>query len=111
MKLNLTVSNQGVEFFTIGTDTNKADDIIDYLKGLEETLLNKDDIKHKLRSGKVWIYLDNAGIHKTKEVREFIRASKLNVIYGPPYNPQINLAEFIFGLLKRKFYQMKFESL
>ena len=64
--------------------------------------------KHKLKddyiNGKVVLVLDHAKIHKTDDVKDTMRASKLKILFLPPYSPMLNPIEFIFNVIKRTFY-------
>ena len=43
---------------------------------------------------------DNAAIHKTKSVKELLKELELVAFTIPPYSPQLNKVEHIFGTLK-----------
>jgi transposase len=44
--------------------------------------------------------MDNARVHKTQEVAEAVGSMGLNPIFLPPYSPQLNPIELVFGRLK-----------
>jgi len=46
----------------------------------------------------VFFYVDNAKIHKAKIIRSLL--SRLNIFYGPPYSPFIDICEECFALIK-----------
>ncbi len=49
--------------------------------------------------------LDNAGYHKCKSVKNYIRHSKNNKIklhFLPPYSPNLNLSERIWKIMREK---------
>ena len=48
---------------------------------------------------KTVFYMDNASIHKEKNLKNKL-FNKKNILYGPPYTPQFNPIEEFFGLLK-----------
>ena len=54
---------------------------------------------------KKWIILilDNASIHKTKEVREYCERSYIKLVYLPAYSPEYNYIEKIWKMIKREF--------
>ena len=45
--------------------------------------------------------MDNAKIHKTLKVIELIKKLKLIVFSIPPYSPELNKVEHVFGSLKK----------
>ena len=47
--------------------------------------------------------MDNARIHHASEARDYLRDNNLNYIYLPPYSPDLNPIELVFGVLKRLF--------
>ena len=54
------------------------------------------------KTGKIYIFLDNARYSYNKEVSE--KAKKLNIklIFLPPYSPNLNLIERLWKFLKKK---------
>lgn len=47
--------------------------------------------------------MDNARIHTSKIFKEYVKNSKINVIYNVPYNPESNPIENIFSGVKIKY--------
>ena len=63
---------------------------------------------------KIHVILDNARYHYSKKVREFVSNSVLNLVYLPPYSPELNLIERLWKVFKKnviynKYYQ-KFDA-
>ncbi|WP_136810871.1 IS630 family transposase [Desulfosediminicola flagellatus] len=50
----------------------------------------------------VFLILDNHSVHRSKEVREFVksRAGKLRLFFLPPYSPELNPDEHVWNYLK-----------
>ena len=48
------------------------------------------------------IMFDSASIHKTKAVKQLINKLKSVAFTIPPYSPELNLIERMFGILKTK---------
>jgi len=67
------------------------------------TFLNflKDILNH-YPSGKIVMILDNARIHHAKLLRPFLEENKdrLELVFLPPYSPQLNLVEGLWKWLK-----------
>jgi len=76
----------------------------------EDTILNAENtIKFfkKIESrypeaDNVYIILDNAGYYKGKKLKEFLRHSKIELLYLPPYAPNLNLIERVWKFFKKK---------
>ena len=54
------------------------------------------------------IILDNASIHKTKEVQEVAKQKGYTLLIAPPYTPEANPIEMVFGVVKNKFYRIRY---
>ena len=52
---------------------------------------------------KTVILLDNASIHKTKQVREAAERRGFSLLFTPPYSPVFNPIEGVFSVAKRAF--------
>lgn len=48
-----------------------------------------------------YVILDNASFHKSDEITEIARQYKLNLLYLPPYSPDLNPIEKFWANLKR----------
>jgi len=73
-------------------------------KGYTDTILFLDWIKNHLLpvvpKGSV-IVMDNASFHKNKAIREAIETADCELLYLPPYSPDLNPIEKSWALLKR----------
>ena len=70
---------------------------IQYLKELECFLIRKIGV---LLSN--WLLImDNASIHRSSKMKEFIEEKKLSVAYIPAYSPELAPVERYFSMLKR----------
>jgi len=56
------------------------------------------------------IILDNASVHKTILVRQVAQEKGYALIFTPPYTPEANPIEMVFGVIKNKFYKLRYES-
>jgi transposase len=59
------------------------------------------------------VIMDNASIHKRKEIREAIKKAGCHLVYQPPYSPDLNPIERFWSWLKKKIRSLKqkFDSL
>ncbi len=57
----------------------------------------------RYKGEKIVVILDNATTHHGKILKPFLKANKklLTLVYLPPYSPQLNLIEGLWGWLKK----------
>ena len=55
-----------------------------------------------MNNKKTVFVVDNASIHKTKEINEYVRNNEILILTIPPYSPALNGAETIMQALKSK---------
>lgn len=55
------------------------------------------------------ILMDNASIHKTKDVMTACNDKRYNVLFTPPYSPEYNPIEMVFGSIKNDFYIRRYD--
>ena len=77
---------------------------------LSTLLIDKHKLKYDSMNGKVVIVLDNAKIHKTDDVKDAMKASKLKILFLPPYTPMLNPIELVFNVLKKTFYNRTYAN-
>ena len=53
------------------------------------------------------LLIDNVSFHHSKEVKQYIKNKKWNILYTPPYSPWFNPIENIFGIIKHNFRKNK----
>jgi len=53
-------------------------------------------------SRELYIILDNARYHYSKEVKEFLEGRKIKLVFLPSYSPNLNLIERIWKFFKKK---------
>jgi transposase len=51
--------------------------------------------------------MDNASIHKRKEIREVIEKAGCHLVFQPTYSPDLNPIERFWSWLKRKIRSLK----
>jgi transposase len=52
--------------------------------------------------------LDNHSMHKTALVREAAARKHYTLLYTPPYSPEFNPIEMVFGITKSIFYKLRY---
>lgn len=73
-----------------------------------------NNLLDKYPTGKTVLILDNARIHHAKLIQPFLEQYKrsLELIYLPPYSPQLNIVEGLWGWLKKSvIYNVFFSSI
>lgn len=62
----------------------------------------------------IYVILDNARYHYSKEVKKYLKNSKIKLTFLPAYSPNLNLIERLWKLFKKKIlynrYYEKFED-
>jgi transposase len=56
------------------------------------------------------LLMDNHSIHGTDEVLVALQVKGYRVLYTPPYTPELNPIEMIFGTLKNDYYLERYET-
>jgi transposase len=89
---------------------NNHETIIYFLKLVIKEIRKDTHLRMKYNQKKICLILDNATIHKTREVIAFLNSTYLNVCFLPPYSPNCNPVEKLFLKLKLTFYQRRFTT-
>lgn len=76
------------------TDIFNAETFLDFLKIL---------LRYRARGKKMVLILDNARYHRAVYLRDFLRRHRryLQLLYLPPYSPQLNPIERVWKLARR----------
>jgi transposase len=88
--LLLSISKHGNYNYRIFPKGVKGIDFLEFLQSLDSP-------------AGTYILMDNCSIHKSKIVREYINQRNWIPLYTPPYCPDMNPVEMIFGILKRSY--------
>ena len=56
------------------------------------------------------LVLDNSSLHKTKRVRAIAETKGIRLLYTPPYTPEYNPIELLFGSIKGSFYKSRYST-
>ena len=55
-------------------------------------------------------FIDNASWHKTKKVKEYCQENDITLLFLPPYSPEYNPIERVWGYLKSKVKNVYFST-
>ena len=94
---------QGRCMFHVKKGPSNQDTFIEFVENLYtelKLLLSSSQLKYR-----TVIVLDNARIHLTKRVRESVKKLGMVFVSCPPYCPEVNKIEHLFGTLKNKLAQ------
>jgi transposase len=88
------ISPTGKLLFSLPRTKVDSKVVIDFLK----QILRHHDTRH------VVVIMDSAPTHKSVKMKDFLEQQKkrLTVFYLPPYSPELNADEFVWGFLKSK---------
>ncbi|KII61972.1 hypothetical protein RF11_14283 [Thelohanellus kitauei] len=87
----VAISISGVVNFMIQDGAITGDVFRDFMRHISETNSNTSTV----------FIMDNARIHKARNVSTFIQESNIRIEYLPPYSPQLNPIEEYFSHLKK----------
>ena len=79
--------------------TINAQSTIELFKEIEEKNQTKD---------KIFIIVDNARYYRSKLVSEYLQFSKIEIIFLPPYSPNLNLIERLWKFMRKKIINNKY---
>lgn len=72
----------------------------DFLNKEKFIELLKSDIIGLFKNTSKYLILDNASVHRSKEVVALLEGHKINYLYLPPYSPEFNPIELAWSKLK-----------
>jgi transposase len=102
ININGAIDLESMEPVVRYDDSINADSTIALLKQLEQ--------RNPLA---IWIYVicDNARYYRSKAVQEYLKTSKIKLVFLPPYAPNLNLIERLWKFFKKTIlYNKYFES-
>lgn len=97
MTLTLAMTSTSLVHQSIVKGASNTSCFLDFLKGLNAV------------EGTTLV-IDNVGFHHSRPVKDYCIARKFNVLYTPPYSPDFNPIENVFGFLKQKWRSMAPEN-
>lgn len=92
------ISNQRILHYKIVVGSYNSD----LFKIFLEECLEKDIFNEQ-----AFVIMDNVRFHKTCYIREFFTSNSIQHDYLPPYSPQLNPIEEVFGVLKSRYHKKR----
>ena len=80
-------------------DTINAQSTIDLFKQVESKYKNAD---------RITIIVDNARYYRNKELEEYLSTSRIELLFLPPYSPNLNLIERLWKYFRKKVINNKY---
>jgi len=96
--------NGAIDIDTYDTITEISHENIDK----ESTLNLLEKLRKKRPSGMIYCILDNAGYYISPSVKEFAKACAIELIYLPPYSPNLNLIERLWKFMNKMIFYNKY---
>ena len=87
------------EVITQQSERLNAETTIDFFKLLE---------RKNPEAETIYIILDNAGYYKGEKIREYLKTSKVKILFLPPYAPNLNLIERLWKFFKKMVLYNKY---
>jgi hypothetical protein len=108
LELLFICDNKG--FFRYMTNTGRSSErkLMNFFQYIIDEICYEDYLWEAKENKKLRVYLDNHGIHHSTKLKNMLLINGINILYPPVYRPEYNLAEFIFSVLKRQFYENMF---
>jgi len=91
----LAISYNGIEHYTLKDTSNEGVNSQDFAEFIEELILKQNPIKNFI------MVMDNAAIHRTEKIKNLFTSYMVSCLHLPPYSPDYNPIECVFGEMKR----------
>lgn len=100
-RLNLhgAINAESYQVHVLESETINAESTIDLLTLIEQAYPSASEIH---------IVLDNAAYHYSKKVKAYLSQSKINLVFLPPYSPNLNMIERLWRFFKKHVLYNKY---
>ena len=96
MSVLMCIASEGIQHFEMKDGAYKSGDFVSFVEELAEQF-------PKIQTGRACLVMDNARIHHAVQAREYLEENNIRHIYLPPYSPDLNPIENVFGVLKQRY--------
>lgn len=102
VNVNGAINIQNLRIETRMDDRINAESTVELLKRIE---------KNNPKASVIYVICDNAGYYRSKLVKKYLKEAKIELIFLPPYSPNLNLIERFWKFFKKKvLYQKYYET-
>lgn len=70
-----------------------------------------EELRRQDPFGEAVLYMDNLSVHRSKLVIERIEELGFHYVFGPPYSPDFNGIENVFGIVKMQIKKRRLASI
>ena len=95
INLNGIYNPQTQDILVHESKTINAESTIEFFKEIE-------NYYEETKTKRIQIIVDNAKYYKNKTVKKYIETSRIELLFLPPYSPNLNLIERVWKLLRKK---------
>ena len=88
-----------IVFYEMKDGAYRASDYVAFLQALMAMF-------PQVQRGEVCLVMDNARIHHAEQSREFLEENHVRHVFLPPYSPDLNPIENVFGVLKARYRRL-----
>ncbi len=91
-RVNITgaINLETMEVLTQDYETINGKTTVSFLKKLES---------HYPKAFEIHVFLDQSGYHRSAEVKNFVKTSRIKLLYLPPYSPNLNPIERLWKIM------------
>ena len=99
--INLSCGYFGIDHFDVIEGPSNAFEMVSFF---QEAIQETDRLGNPVYGHGDIIIMDNCGFHHhrlgSRILRNFLRRHGVQVVYQPPYSPELNVAEYVFHLMR-----------
>ena len=106
--LNIVVAFSRLRMYGIMINKN-ANDSLSFIYFLQQLAMIRR-ASHQLLNNKWWVIADNASIHSSIKVQEWLEKSNMRLITISPYSPSLNPTEKVIAAIKCEIRNLLLES-
>lgn len=102
--VTLAVTDNIIASCEVNPNINTADHFLSFLERLRVSLPTKSFKSY-------FLVIDNSRLHKTANIITYFFKNNCNVLYSVKYYCSLNMVEYVFSILKRRFYRSYMDNL
>jgi transposase len=65
-------------------------------------------LKHYTGKKKIYVICDNARYYRSKKVKQYLKDTPIQLVFLPPYSPNLNLIERLWKLMRKKVINLRY---